>query len=54
MATTRVRAASPKPETELVARIASMRSPRCAMCSMSASESLYRSRTMHSDWSSLK
>src|SRR6266508_4713532 len=38
------------PETEPVARIASIRSPRCAVCSMSASESLYRSWTMHSDW----
>jgi hypothetical protein len=37
-----------------VERIASIRSPRCAVCSMSASESLYRSRTMHSDWSSFE
>ena len=32
-----------------VARIASARSPRFAACSMAASESLYRSRTTHSD-----
>src|SRR5215510_2098655 len=36
-------------ETNPVARIASPSSPRFAACSMSASESLYRSRTMHSD-----
>jgi hypothetical protein len=32
------------PETDPVARIASARSPRCAACSMSASESLNRAR----------
>ena len=42
------------PETEPVARIASKRSPTFAVCWMSASGSLYRSRTMHLDWSSLK
>jgi hypothetical protein len=36
------------PVTEPVARIAADRSPTCAVCSMSASESLYCSRTMHS------
>jgi hypothetical protein len=36
-------------ETNPVARIASPSSPRFAACSASASESLYRSRTMHSD-----
>lgn len=37
------------PDTDPVARIASPISPRFAKCSMSASESLCRSRTMHSD-----
>src|SRR5262249_29659366 len=36
-------------ETNPVARIAAPSSPRFAACSRSASESLYRSRTMHSD-----
>jgi hypothetical protein len=36
-------------EPDPVARIASPISPRFAACSMSAAESLYRSRTVHSD-----
>src|SRR5215472_11148192 len=36
-------------ETNPVARIAAPSSPRFAACSRSASESLYRSRTIHSD-----
>ena len=39
---------------EPVAMIGSMRPPMCSRWSMSASESLYRSRTMHSDSSSLR